>query len=140
MLAGGIATTSIALIAAATQAAEAFYARATLGSAGIVAVYALGTAAGFILYGPLAIFLFAAAHSMRRHGSAPAWVAWLGYAATALSALATLSVFSAMQFIQWVGWMGFVLFLLWLLATSYVLVRSIGERAASDGTASTRAV
>src|SRR5580692_5577890 len=32
-------------------------------------------------YAPVAVFLFAAAHSMRRHDSAPPWLAILGYVA-----------------------------------------------------------
>ena len=36
---------------------------------------------GGLGYAPVSIFLFAAAHSMRRHDRAPLWLAWLGYLA-----------------------------------------------------------
>ena len=45
---------------------------------------------GGLGYAPVAIFLFAAAHSMRRHEPAPAWLAWLGYLAAFGAAIATL--------------------------------------------------
>ena len=44
-------------------------------------------------YAPVAIFLFAAAHSMRRHDSAPQWLATLGYVASFGAVLATFSIF-----------------------------------------------
>ncbi len=44
-------------------------------------------------FAPVAIFLFAAAHSMRRHHSAPQWLATLGYLAAVGAVLATLSIF-----------------------------------------------
>ena len=48
---------------------------------------------GCLGYAPVSIFLFAAAHSIRRHESAPRWLASLGYVASFGAALATLSIF-----------------------------------------------
>lgn len=42
---------------------------------------------------PFAIFLVAAAHSMRRHASAPAWLTWLGYLAAAGQVLVSFGMF-----------------------------------------------
>jgi hypothetical protein len=44
-------------------------------------------------YAPVAIFLLGAAHSMRRHHSAPQWLARLGYLAAACAGISTLSIF-----------------------------------------------
>ena len=48
---------------------------------------------GGLGYAPVAIFLFAAAHSIRRHESAPQWLAILGYLASFGATLATFSIF-----------------------------------------------
>ncbi|MBV8530096.1 MAG: hypothetical protein JO104_02165, partial [Candidatus Eremiobacteraeota bacterium] len=48
---------------------------------------------GGLGYAPVSIFLFAAAHSMRRHDRAPQWLSLLGYLASAGAAIATLSIF-----------------------------------------------
>jgi hypothetical protein len=78
-------------------------------------------------YAPVAIFIFASAHSMRRHERAPAWLAWLGYLAAFGAAIATLSIFVE-DSIMAPAQLGPQLFgalpsAIWLIATGLVLIR-----------------
>jgi hypothetical protein len=79
-------------------------------------------------YAPAAIFLFAAAHSMRRHQSAPGWLALLGYVAAFGASIATLSVFFSDSMMapgeQGPAFFGAVPTAIWLIATGLVLVQS----------------
>ena len=82
---------------------------------------------GGLGYAPVAIFLFAAAHSMRRHDRAPAWLAWLGYLAALGAAIATLldfllqrSAYGAGQ--TGPGFFGAMPAAIWLVATGVVLI------------------
>jgi hypothetical protein len=92
-------------------------------------------------FAPVAIFLFAAAHSMRRHHSAPQWLATLGYVAAGGAVLATLSIFipygpmvpggAAPQIF------GALPAGIWLIATGIMLVQSKeGSASASTSAAS----
>lgn len=97
---------------------------------------------GGLGYAPVAIFLFAAAHSMRRHDRAPAWLAWLGYIAALGSVISTLSIFFTDPFMA-PGQPGEALFGelpagVWLIATGVVLVSqsSRGSALASTSGAS----
>lgn len=81
---------------------------------------------GGLGYAPVAIFLFAAAHSMRRHDRAPMWLAWLGYVAAAGAAIATLSIFFNDAFMApgqpGPGLFGAIPAAIWLVATGLVLI------------------
>ncbi|MBV8531533.1 MAG: hypothetical protein JO104_09465, partial [Candidatus Eremiobacteraeota bacterium] len=81
---------------------------------------------GGLGYAPVSIFLFAAAHSMRRHDRAPQWLSLLGYLASAGAAIATLSIFfsdSAMApSQQGPGLFGAIPAAIWLIATGLVLI------------------
>ncbi len=82
---------------------------------------------GGLGYAPVAIFIFAAAHSMRRHERAPAWLAWLGYLAAFGAAIATLSIFFYTDSIMapsqpGPGYFGAVPSAIWLVATGVVLI------------------
>jgi hypothetical protein len=82
---------------------------------------------GGLGYAPVAIFLFAAATSMRRHDRAPGWLASLGYVAAFGAALATFSIFfSNDQFMaigqQGPGIVGAIPTAIWLVATGVVLI------------------
>src|SRR5580704_18649218 len=85
---------------------------------------------GGLGYAPVAIFLFAAAHSMRRHDSAPPWLAWLGYLAALGEAIATLSVFitSTDAFMApgqpGPGLFGAIPAAIWRVCTGVVLIQS----------------
>jgi len=95
----------------------------------------LGTfwAIGWLLVGPVnsmavAIFVFACAHSMRRHGSAPQWLALYGYLTALGSAIATISLFytSGSMAPNGVGTviLGAALFGIWMIAVSIRLIRT----------------
>jgi hypothetical protein len=81
---------------------------------------------GGLGYAPVSIFFFAAAHSMRRHDRAPAWLAWLGYLASLGAAIATLSIFFDDAFMApsqpGPGLFGAIPAAVWLVATGLVLI------------------
>ncbi len=81
---------------------------------------------GGLGYAPVSIFLFAAAHSMRRHDRAPMWLAWLGYLAAVGAGIATLSIFFSDPFMApgqpGPGFFGAIPAAIWLVATGLVLV------------------
>ncbi len=83
-------------------------------------------AQGGLGYAPVSIFLFAAAHSMRRHDRAPVWLAWLGYLAALGAAIATLSIFATDLFMApgqpGPGLFGAIPAAIWLVATGVVLI------------------
>ncbi len=92
-----------------------------------------------LLSGPIiamssTIFVFAASHSMRRHGSASEGLALYGYLAAFGGAISTLSLFSPTGPMSANGWvtlvMGPGLFVIWVIATSIWLIRSVGASAA----------
>jgi len=88
-------------------------------------------------YAPVAIFLFAAAHSMRRHERAPGWLASLGYLAALGAGVATLSVFFSSDLFMAPGQQGPGLFgavpsAVWLIATGVVLIQSNRSGAAAS--------
>jgi hypothetical protein len=56
-----------------------------------------------IAFGPVAIFTFAVAHSMRRHESAPEWLVWVGYVAAVGNGISTLCIFSYSGFLSPTG-------------------------------------
>ena len=126
-LISGAVMTAMSLIAAALLTA-ALYASPDMFKAHAVAgVYD----ASFFLQGglgfaPVSIFIFAAAHSMRRHDRAPTWLAWLGYLAALGAAIATLSIFFNDPFMA-PGEQGQELFGalpagVWIVATGLVLI------------------
>jgi len=94
---------------------------------------------GGLGYAPVSIFLFAAAHSMRRHDRAPAWLAWLGYLAAFGAAVATLSIFvedGTMAPAQpGPGYFGAIPGALWLIATGLVLIFQ-SKRGSAESSAS----
>jgi hypothetical protein len=85
---------SISLFAATLQTAVLYQSPDTFMADGLSALAnAFVFSQGGLGYAPVAIFLLGAAHSMRRHDSAPAWLATLGYVAAAGAAISTLSIF-----------------------------------------------
>lgn len=128
-LIAGIVITAIAFIGAFLESAIAYAPPDLFQSNGFAALYA---ALVFSLYGlsfaPIAIFLFAAAHSMRRHASAPAWLAWLGYFAALCTAVATFSIFSTSPLLGPTGLaslaIGAIPATIWVVATGVVLIRT----------------
>lgn len=90
----GVVMIAMSLFAAALQTAALYQPPDVYAANGLIAVSnAFVFAQGGLGYAPVAIFLFGAAHSMRRHASAPQWLATLGYVAAAGAAISTLSVF-----------------------------------------------
>jgi hypothetical protein len=95
-------------------------------------------AQGGLGYAPASIFLFAAAHSMRRHDRAPKWLAMLGYLASAGTALASLSIFFNDLLMApgqpGPGLIGAVPAAIWLVATGIVLIAQSKRGSASAST------
>lgn len=84
---------------------------------------------GAFLSMPLAVFMFAAAHSMRRHGSGPVWLVWLGYVAALGQAVATFGIFWASGLTAdslVLGFAGLLLFALFVVGASVHLIVSTG--------------
>jgi hypothetical protein len=99
-------------------------------------------AQGGLGYAPVAIFIFAAAHSMRRHERAPEWLAWFGYLAAFGAAIATFAIFvtdGPMAPAQpGPGYVGAIPSAIWLIVTGLVLIfqNRRGSGAASTSGAS----
>ncbi len=92
----GVVMIAISLFAAALQTAALYQPPDAFATNGLSALSnAFVFSQGGLGYAPVSIFLFGAAHSMRRHDSAPPWLATLGYVAAAGAAISTLSIFFA---------------------------------------------
>lgn len=93
-LIAGVLMVSTSLWAAMLQATALYAQPEAFSDNGLASIYdAFVFVKDALGFAPVAIFLFAAAHSMRRHHSAPQWLATLGYVAAAGAAIATLSIF-----------------------------------------------
>ncbi len=130
-LIAGVVMMAGATMAASLETAAVYASPDAFSNNGLAAVYdAFVFMQGGLGYAPVAIFLFAAAHSMRRHESAPPWLAWLGYLAALGAAIATLSIFfTTTDSFMAPGQMGPGLFgaipaAIWLVATGVVLIQS----------------
>jgi hypothetical protein len=128
--AAGIVMVASSMWSAALLSA-AVYAPADLFKAnGLVGIYdAFVFMQGALGFAPVAIFLFAAAHSMRRHDRAPGWLASIGYLAALGAGFATLSIFFSSDLAMAPGQEGPGLFGaipagIWLIATGVVLIQS----------------
>jgi hypothetical protein len=125
----GIVLAAQAFLAAFLQAALAYMTPSAFVADGMAGVYAiLVFTIGGLGWAPLSVFLFAGAHSMRRHHSAPGWLAWLGYLAAFTAALATLSIFTTDPSLGPTGMASIALgggpALLWLIGTGVTLIRA----------------
>ena len=129
VLAAGIVMATMELLAAALESTIAYVPAQVFLSSGLAAVYAafLFVQVG-LGYAPASLFFFAAAHSMRRHHSAPGWLAWLGYLAAVGTAIATLSIFyddpTMAPTGPGPGALGAIPAALWLVATAVFLIRT----------------
>jgi len=133
-----------ALIAAAFTAAAAWVGSALTTSlvfapispGALSFVWGLQALMNVVLLGiPAAVFIFACAHSMRRHGSAPAWLVWLGYVTAAGQAFATFGLFYPTGFTLdsavAAGVLPAALLVLWVGSASvYLIVASGGNERA----------
>jgi hypothetical protein len=136
----GVVMVSMSLFAAGLLSAALYAAPDLFKSHGLAGVFdAFFFTQGGLGYAPVAIFIFAAAHSMRRHDRAPAWLAWLGYLAAFGAAVATLSVFISDGMMAPAqpgpGYFGAIPSAAWLVATGVVLIlqnkRGSGAESAS---------
>ncbi len=99
-----------------------------------LAIGASNVIAGVFVPMGLSPFLFACAHSIRRHATAPAWLAYLGYLGSLFMLLATLGIFApngAFGPEGIVPLIAFILFVVWMIVTSVQLVGyrgALGER------------
>ena len=126
MLAGVVMVTT-SLVAASLLTAAAYATPDVFKANGLAGAYdAYIFTQGGLGYAPVSIFLFAAAHSMRRHERAPSWLALLGYLAALGAAFATLSIFSTGIGTSpgeiGPGLIGAVPSAVWLVATGLVLI------------------
>jgi hypothetical protein len=126
-LIAGVVMVAGSLWAAALLTAAVYASPDTFTSNGLIGIYDASVfTQGGLGYAPVAIFLFAAAHSMRRHDRAPAWLALLGYLAALGAAIATLSVFRTDLFMApgqpGPGVVGAIPAAIWLIATGLVLI------------------
>ena len=126
-LVAGVVMIAGSLLSAAMLTAAAYPAPDIFKADGMVGIYtAFVFTQGGLGYAPVSIFLFAAAHSMRRHERAPAWLAWLGYLAAFGAAIATLSIFSNDAFMApgqaGPGLFGAIPAGIWLIAAGIVLI------------------
>lgn len=128
----GVVMMAQALLAASLESAVGYASTDIFQGNGFSALFgAFMFLQGGLGYAPVAIFLFGAAHSMRRHESAPPWLAWLGYLAALGCGVATLSIFSTSEFMSpngpGPGVVGALPSAIWLIATGIVLIRA-GDR------------
>jgi len=127
----GVVMVAGSLLAAAIESAALYAAPDMFAHNGLVGAYDVFVfTQGGLGYAAVSIFLFAAAHSMRRHESAPGWLAALGYVAALGSAVATLSIFFTTTYsFMAPGQMGPGVFgaipaAIWLVCTGVVLIQS----------------
>src|SRR5579863_4032568 len=140
----GVVMVAGSLLAAALESAALYATPDVFAHSGLVGIYdAFVLTQGGLGYGAVAIFLFAAAHSMRRHESAPGWLAALGYVAAFGSAIATLSIFFTTTYSFMApgqlgpGVFGAIPAAVWLVCTGVVLIQSRrGAASASTSAAS----
>ena len=81
-----------------------------------------------MIFVPIAILVFAASQSGRRHASLPLGLVYLGYLAFASSAVASLSVFFTSGFLALGGIgaavLGIIPFAAWTVWVSIVMIRA----------------
>ena len=141
-LVAGVVMAASSLWAACLQTAAVYFSPDTFAANGLTGIFdAFVFVQGGLGYAPVAIFLFAAAHSVRRHGSAPQWLATLGYFASVGAALATFSIFFSSGDMApggaGPGIVGALPAAAWLIATGIVLIQNKrGSGATSTSAAS----
>jgi len=141
-LIAGVVMIASAIVAASLETAALYPSPDMYSNNGLAGIYdSFVFMQGGLGYASVAIFLFAAAHSMRRHDSAPEWLAWLGYLAALGAAIATLSVFvtSTDAFMApgqpGPGLFGAIPAAIWLVCTGVVLIQSKRGAALSNTSA-----
>ncbi|HYL27658.1 MAG TPA: hypothetical protein VEW74_07470 [Candidatus Nitrosotalea sp.] len=143
-LVAGVVMVSTSLIASSFLTAALYALPDTFKSHALSGIFdAFYFTQGGLGYAPVAIFLLAAAASMRRHDRAPVWLARLGYLAAFGAAIATFSIFFSNDQFLAIGQMGPGIFgaipaAIWLIATGLVLIlqKSRGSEPASTSGAS----
>jgi hypothetical protein len=127
----GVLMTALSLFAVSLETVALYLAPDVFARNGLEAIYnAFVFTQGGLGYAPVAIFLFASAHSMRRHESAPRWLATIGYLAAIGAAIATLSIFfTSTDSLMAPGQLGPAIFgaipaATWLVATGIVMIQS----------------
>ncbi|MBV8373076.1 MAG: hypothetical protein JOY69_07420 [Candidatus Eremiobacteraeota bacterium] len=141
-LIAGVVMMAEALIAASFESALVYVRPEVFQANGFAGIYGtfIFTQEG-LGYAPAAIFFFACAHSMRRHGSAPPWLAWLGYLAALGCAYSTLSIFYSDPSNIMAptgtgpGLLGALPSAVWIVATGIILIRTHGASSAGPGPA-----
>jgi hypothetical protein len=132
-ISGAIASAAIALTSTAVLAVLLLTAVPTDDLPGWWGLYMI--LGGPILIAATVVFVFAAAHSMRRHGSASQGLALFGYLTACGGILSTLSLLIPAGPMSATGWvplvLGLGLFAIWTIATSIWLIRSGGTAAAA---------
>src|SRR6185312_295434 len=132
----GIVVVTVAFLTAFLQSALAYVPPQVYLADGLSALYvAFVFISSGLGWAPVAIFLFAAAHSMRRHHSAPDALALLGYFAAFTAAIAAFSIFFDGGSLAPTGLstilLGGIPSTIWLIGTGIALIR-IKESPASS--------
>jgi hypothetical protein len=126
-LVSGVYTTVVAFAASLLPTALAFVPPAALDARDLQFFWALSALAnGAFLAMGLCVFVFACAHSMRRHNSGAPWVVWLGYVTAAAEAIMSFGMFypSGVATNNSVAGLvlGFGLFAVWMIGASFTLI------------------
>jgi hypothetical protein len=93
-----------------------------------LAMTASNVIAGIFVPMALSPFLFACAHSIRRHATAPLWLAYLGYLASFLMLLSTLGIFAPNGPLGPAGivpLIAFIVFMIWMIVVSMQLIAAV---------------
>ena len=125
MLIAAVITSAVTLIGAAAQALLAY---ALFGPAAAALLYGFMALLGCFAYGTAGVMLFSAAHSIRRHQSAPIWLAWFGYLAALGCGVASGGVFAQSGFLAAGGagslLVGFLPLVIWTIGVCVWMLRT----------------
>jgi hypothetical protein len=126
-LVSGVYTTVVAFAGSLLGTTLAFVPPSVLDPRDLQVFWLLSAMANgaFIAMG-LSVFVFACAHSMRRHNSGPGWLVWLGYLTAVGEAVMSFGMFyaSGTTFNNTVVGLvlGFALFAIWMIGASMTLI------------------
>ncbi|MBV9737097.1 MAG: hypothetical protein JO177_02905 [Candidatus Eremiobacteraeota bacterium] len=126
MVATGIVAAVFLLIVTLIEVALGSRLAADIAPAALPTLWDLFNAGDALFLMPVAVTIFAASHSARRHGSMPAWAVYWGYFAALTCALSSISIFFRSGFFTLGGagslLLGGIPFAIWVILTSLILI------------------
>ena len=126
MLATGILAAVFLLLVTLIEVALGSRLAADIASGALPTLWDLFNAGDALFLMPVAVMIFAASHSARRHGSMPAWAIYWGYFAAFTCAVASVSIFFRSGFFALGGagtlLLGGIPFAIWVILASLVLI------------------